>query len=324
MLVVRLPSRACSCAVLLLWAAGGAAQGQVSSRPGTASQPAASAGPVVLSAEALRIHRSGLLIDGHNDLPWQIRALAGGSFDNLDISQLQPRLQTDIPRLRAGGVGAQFWAVFVPSETPNPRRLALEQFELIHRMVRRYPETFALARSADDIVRIHREGRIACLIGVEGGHMLENSLETLREFYDLGARYLTLTHTQTNDWADSATDQPRHGGLAPFGEQVVREMNRLGMLVDISHVSFETMRDVLRISRAPVIASHSGAYAVAAHVRNLPDDVLRLIARNGGVVMVVFFSGYCHPEAARVLSEMSAARRELRARYPDESEFRQA
>jgi len=190
--------------------------------------------------------------------------------------------------------------------------------------VRRYPETFALARSADDIVRIHREGRIACLIGVEGGHMLENSLETLREFYDLGARYLTLTHTQTNDWADSATDQPRHGGLAPFGEQVVREMNRLGMLVDISHVSFETMRDVLRISRAPVIASHSGAYAVAAHVRNLPDDVLRLIARNGGVVMVVFFSGYCHPEAARVLSEMSAARRELRARYPDESEFRQA
>lgn len=284
-------------------------------------------GPIVMTAEGWRVHRAGLLIDGHNDLPWQIRTRADSSFDKLDIARPQPELQTDIPRLRQGGVGAQFWVVFVPTETVRARtatRGALEQFDLIHRMVKRYPDVFALALTADDVVRIRKQGKIASLIGVEGGHMIENSLDTLAKFHQLGARYLGLTHTVTIDWADSATDEPRNAGLSAFGEQVVLEMNRLGMLVDLAHVSAGTMRDALRVSKAPVIASHSGAYAVAPHSRNVPDDVLRTIARNGGVVMVVFFSGYIHPEGARVTATYFEEERALKAKYPDEKEFKQA
>jgi membrane dipeptidase len=283
--------------------------------------------PIVLTDEGLRIHRAGLLIDGHNDLPWQIRTRADSSFEKLDIAQPQPELQTDIPRLRQGGVGAQFWVVFVPTETlqtGTATRGALEQFELIHRMMKRYPDVFELARTADDVERIHRQGKIASLIGVEGGHMIENSLETLAKFHQLGARYMGLTHTVTIDWADSATDEPRNDGLSTFGEEVVLEMNRLGMLVDLAHVSADTMRDVLRVSKAPVIASHSGAYADAPHTRNVPDDVLRVIARNGGVVMVVFFSGYIHPEGARTMATYFEEERALQAKYPDEEEFKQA
>jgi membrane dipeptidase len=284
-------------------------------------------GAVVLTEEGLRIHRAGLLVDGHNDLPWQIRTLADSSFDKLDIALPQPQLQTDIPRLRRGGVGAQFWVVFVPTETlrtGTATRMALEQFDLIHRMVKRYSDVFELALTADDVVRIHKQGKIASLIGVEGGHMIENSLETLAEFHKLGARYMGLTHSETIDWADSATDEPRSGGLSAFGERVVLEMNRLGMLVDLAHVSADTMRDALRVSKAPVIASHSGAYAVAPHSRNVPDDVLRLIARNGGVVMVVFFSGYIDPEGARAMASYFEEERALKAKYPDEKEFEQA
>ncbi|MFQ5807230.1 MAG: dipeptidase [Phycisphaerae bacterium] len=284
-------------------------------------------GPVVLTEEGLRIHRAGLLIDGHNDLPWRIRELAGSSFDKVDIALPQSKLQTDIPRLRKGGVGAQFWVVFVPTETARTKtatRMALEQLDLIHRMVKRYPDVFEMAYTADDIVRIHKKGKIAALIGVEGGHMIENSLETLARFYQLGARYLGLTHSESIDWADSATDEPRSGGLSAFGERVVLEMNRLGMLVDIAHVSFDTMRDVLRVSKAPVIASHSSAYAVAAHVRNVPDDVLRMIARNGGVVMINFYSGYSHPEGARVMVNLFQVERELKAAHPDRKEFQKA
>lgn len=282
---------------------------------------------VELTDEALRIHRSAILIDGHNDLAWKIREKGESSFDALDISQPQPDLHTDIPRLLQGGVGAQFWAAWVPPETMRTggaTRIALEQIDLIHRMVRRYPDTFEMAYSADDVVRIHRNGKIASLIGIEGGHAIENSLGVLRMFYDLGVRYMTLTHTETTDWADAATDEARHGGLTPFGEDVVREMNRLGMLVDISHVSADTMRDVLRISRAPVIASHSSAYTVAPHPRNVPDDVLRLIANNGGVVMVNFFSGFVEPEAARTMQNIFQIMRELREQHPDEEEFQRA
>ncbi|HYT87725.1 MAG TPA: dipeptidase, partial [Gemmataceae bacterium] len=200
----------------------------------------------------------------------------------------------------------------------------LEQIDLIHRLVRAYPDTFEMAYTASDIVRIHKGGKIASLIGVEGGHSIDNSLGVLRTFYTLGVRYMTLTHSETLDWADSATDTARHNGLTPFGERVVLEMNRLGMLVDISHVSADTMRHTIKVSRAPVIASHSSAYALAEHARNVPDDVLRLVAKNGGVVMVNFFSGFVVPEGARAMKELFKVGRELREKYPNEKEFREA
>jgi len=276
-----------------------------------------------LDEQVARIHRAALLIDGHNDLPGQIREHGGGSFDVLDISRSQPALHTDIPRLRAGGVGGQFWSAYVPPhlhEEGGATRYALEQIDLIHRMAARYPDDFELAWGADDVERIHRSGKIACLVGVEGGHAIESSLGVLRMFERLGVRYITLTHADTHDWADSATDDPQHGGLSPFGEDVVREMNRLGILVDISHVSADAMRDVLRVSTAPVIASHSSAHAVAAHPRNVPDDVLEMIRDNGGVVMVNFFSGFVHPESARVMLKMFDVYREMRATYGDDEE----
>ena len=283
--------------------------------------------PVELTDKALRIHRSAILVDGHNDLPWKVRERAESPFDILDLAQPQPGLHTDIPRLRQGGIGAQFWVAWVPPETMREggaARIALEQIDLTRRMVGYYPDTFEMAYSADDVVRVHRKGKIASLIGLEGGHAIESSLGVLRMFYDLGVRYMTLTHTETIAWADSATDEARHGGLTPFGEDVVREMNRLGMLVDISHVSADAMRDALRVSRAPVIASHSSAYAIAPHPRNVPDDVLHLIARNGGVVMINFYSGFIDPEGARTTQRIFEVMRELREQYPNEEEFQEA
>ncbi|HUU83228.1 MAG TPA: P1 family peptidase [Phycisphaerae bacterium] len=282
---------------------------------------------VHLSEEALRIHRSAIVIDGHNDLPWRLRPDADSPSEELDLGQPQPRLQTDIPRLRAGGVGAVFWVAFAPPATARDgtaTETALTQLDLICRMVRRYPETFELAFTADDIVRIHGEGRIASLIGVEGGHAIEGSLDTLATFYKRGARYLGLTHSETIDWADSATDEPRHGGLSAFGEKVILEMNRLGMLVDLAHVSPDTMRDVLRVSKAPIIFSHSSAYAVAPHARNVPDDVLRAVARNDGVVMVNFFSGFIHPDGARMTATFFQEERVLKEKYPDPEDFEKA
>jgi membrane dipeptidase len=283
--------------------------------------------PIVLTDQAREIHGRALVIDGHNDLPWVMRTQADSSFEKIDISQPQPQLHTDIPRLRAGGVGAQFWSAYPPVSTiknRNATRYVLEQIDLIHRMARRYPDTFEMASTADDVERIHKEGKIACLIGVEGGHAIENSLGVLRVFYDLGVRYMTLTHADTIDWADAATDDPKHGGLSSFGEDVVRAMNDLGMLVDISHVSAETMKDALRVSRAPVIASHSSAYAIAAHPRNVPDDVLKLVAENGGVVMVNYFSAFVVPESARRMLSMFDVRRELREKHPEDADFARA
>ena len=277
---------------------------------------AAALPPIKLSDEALRIHREGLLIDGHNDLPWRLRSDFGASFDKCDIAKRHAagELQTDIPRLRQGGVGGQFWSVYVPAETAlagTALRDTLEQIDLVHQLVARYPDTFELALTADDIERIRGQGKIASLIGVEGGHSIQDSLGALRQLYRLGARYMTLTHSDTLSWADSATDDAKHGGLSPFGEEVVREMNRLGMLVDISHVSPETMQDALRVSRAPVIASHSSAYAIAQHARNVPDDVLELVAANGGVIMVNFFSGFVEPQSAKRMADMFAVRRQF-------------
>jgi membrane dipeptidase len=218
-------------------------------------------------------------------------------------------------------VGAQFWSVYAPTDTIADRRSAhyvMEQIDLVRRMIRRYPETFELALSADDVERIHKQGKIASLIGMEGGHAIENSLGLLRQFHALGARYMTLTHADTLDWADAATDDPKHGGLSPFGEEVVRTMNELGMLIDISHVSPDTMKDAIRVSQAPVIASHSSAYTIAKHVRNIPDDVLKLIKPNRGVIMVNYFSGFVVPGSAEMMSQMFNIRRDLKKKHGDD------
>jgi membrane dipeptidase len=243
------------------------------------------------------------LIDGHNDLPWEIRTRFGGSLASLDLSHStaglpvtegNAPLMTDIPRLRAGHVGAQFWSVWIPADTQGPAavQMTIEQIDLVKQICSRYPNDFAMAYTGADIVRVHKSGRIACLIGVEGGHQINNSLAVLRAYYDFGARYMTLTHSSNIAWADSATDAPVHHGLTIFGKEVVREMNRLGMLVDLSHVSADTMRAALAVTEAPVMFSHSSARALVDHSRDVPDDVLRTVAANGGVVMVNFYPGY--------------------------------
>ena len=248
-------------------------------------------------AAARRILERTPLIDGHNDLPWALRQQHGNDpyavdlTTNLDVST---ELHTDIPRLRAGGVGGQFWSVYVPASlTPvEAAKATFEQIDTVKRLVAAHPDVFELATTADDIERIHGAGRIASLIGMEGGYSIADSLGLLREFHDAGARYMTLTHSATTSWADSATDAPKWGGLNAFGEEVVREMNRLGMMVDLSHVSEETMLDAMRVSEAPVIFSHSSARAVTAHPRNVPDSVLRMLPEDGGVVMVTFVPGF--------------------------------
>jgi membrane dipeptidase len=234
--------------------------------------------------------RDSPLIDGHNDLPIALRERAGLRTSSVDLRRPVGGVDTDIPRLREGCVGGQFWSVWVPADLPEPQalRMALEQLDIVERMAGSYPETFALATSAADVGRVFRSGRIASLIGVEGGSMMASSLPVLRQLYARGARYMTLTHWLTTRWADAATDTPRHGGLTRFGVEVVREMNRLGMLVDLSHVAPSTMSAALDAAEAPVIFSHSGARAVADHPRNVPDDILRRVSANGGVVMAVF------------------------------------
>ena len=281
--------------------------------------------PVVVTEKALEIHRSGFVFDGHNDLPWAIRTNGSSSFKKVDISKPQPRFHTDIDRLRKGNVGAQFWSVYVPSSTMKKGTSltdTVQQIDLVKKMVERYPETFHLALTYEDILEARKAGKIASLIGIEGGHSIENSIQNLRRLFKRGARYMTLTHSDTLDWADSATDEPRHDGLSLFGEEIVREMNRLGMLVDISHVSPATMKDTLATSQAPVIFSHSSARAVADHVRNVPDEILKLTRKNRGVVMVNFFSGFIEPESARRMSAMFDVIRDLKSRFPDEDEYR--
>ena len=233
------------------------------------------------------------LIDGHNDLPGELREKYGSRVDMLaaGTDRLPQPMMTDMERLRAGRVGGQFWSVYIPASVTGPEaiKMTVEQIDVTRRMIDAYPDNLQLSLTADDIVRVHRHGRVASLIGMEGAHQIGDSMAALRRFYDLGVRYMTLTHNKTNTVADSGTDEPRHGGLSPFGEQVVAEMNRLGMLLDLSHVSPDTAKDALRITRAPVIFSHSNASGVADHPRNVPDDVLRLLPANGGVVMVNFY-----------------------------------
>ncbi|MEV0604466.1 dipeptidase [Streptomyces sp. NPDC050315] len=240
------------------------------------------------------------VVDGHNDLPWALREQVTYDLDQRDIATDQSaHLHTDIPRLRAGGVGAQFWSVYVRSDYDGDRAVSatLEQVDCVAQLIDRYPGDLRRALTADDMEAARAEGKIASLMGAEGGHSIHCSLATLRALYALGVRYMTLTHNDTIAWADSATDEPRHGGLTAFGEEVVREMNRLGMLVDLSHVSADTMRDALRVTEAPVVFSHSSARAVCDHPRNIPDDVLAQLPANGGVAMVTFVPKFVLPGA---------------------------
>ncbi len=268
-------------------------------------------------AQAREILRRVPLIDGHNDLPEALRRRVDLRISEVDLSRPVPDLMTDIPRLRAGGVGGQFWSVWVPASLPEGEatRRAFEQLDIVKRLVAAYPEAFELAGTADDVERIFADGRIASLIGLEGGSMIGSSLAVLRQFYALGVRYMTLTHWLTNRWADAATDPPQHGGLTPFGVEVVHEMNRLGMLVDLSHVSPATMAAALDASEAPVVFSHSGAWSVTEHPRNVPDEILGRVRTNGGVVMAVFLSIFVSKEVAdhdRATDEVVAAARAAR------------
>jgi membrane dipeptidase len=243
------------------------------------------------------------LIDGHNDLPWEIRDRFKNKLSGLDLKQDTSKipppegavaLMTDIPRMRAGHMGGQFWSVWIPVNTPGPEavQMTLEQIDLTKQMVNAYPTDLEMAYTAADIRRIHKAGRVASLIGIEGGHQINASLQVLRQMYDAGARYMTLTHSSNTPWADSATDAPKNQGLSAFGREVVKEMNRIGMVIDLSHVSAETMTATLAISAAPVIFSHSSARALCDHPRDVDDEVLKLVAKNGGIVMVNFYNGY--------------------------------
>ncbi|HLS40502.1 MAG TPA: dipeptidase [Ornithinicoccus sp.] len=242
--------------------------------------------------------RSHPLVDGHNDLPWEARKRASYDWDQLDIAGPTPT-HTDLPRLRRGCVGGQFWSVFVPSSLPRDEAViqTLEQVDAVHAMVARYADQLALAGTADEVEAVFASGRIASLMGAEGGHSIGGSLGVLRVLHRLGVRYLTLTHNDNTPWADSATDEPVHGGLTDFGREVVREMNRIGMLVDLSHVSEETMDDALDTTSAPVIFSHSSARALCSSPRNVPDRVLERLRGNGGVCMAVFAEQFVSQEA---------------------------
>lgn len=247
-----------------------------------------------------RILAQAPVFDGHNDVAWALRTQVRGDLDARDLAVHQPTLHTDIPRLRAGGVGAQFFSVYVPGTLSGGAAVAatLEQIDTVARIVARYPETFVAARTADEVRRIIAGGRIAALLGAEGGHSIDSSLGVLRALRQLGVAYLTLTHNQNVPWADSATDAPAVGGLSPFGREVVTEMNRIGMLVDCSHVAPETMRAALDVSRAPIIFSHSSCRALVDHVRDVPDDVLARLAGNGGVVMLTFVPDFVSSDCA--------------------------
>lgn len=270
-----------------------------------------------MSLERARgIHASLPVVDGHNDLPWAIRLYHDG-LDDADTTGPLPMRHTDTARLIEGGVGGQFWSVFVPAWTKEPFEVTNEQIDLVAAMSERDPR-LDLVRTAAEVRAARSAGRVGGLLGAEGGHAIENSLDKLRALADRGLRYMTLTHGDTLDWADSATDEHRHGGLTEFGREIVAEMNRLGVLVDISHVSADTMRDAIGASTVPVIASHSNAYALAPHPRNVPDDVLRTVGETGGVVMVNFYPGFVNREAAARSVEMFAEGRALMAELGDE------
>ena len=271
---------------------------------------------------ARRLLKSAPIIDGHNDLPWEVRtfAQAPGDVSAYDLTKRTPG-HTDLARLKEGGVGGQFWSIYIPGEIRDSgyARVQLEQFDIARRIIARYPDDLQLALTAADAEAAMRRGRVASFLGMEGGHAIENSLGALRAYYDLGARYMTLTHNVTLDWADAAQDSVKHQGLTPFGEEVVREMNRLGMLVDLSHVSPGTMSDALNVTEAPVIFSHSSARALANVPRNVPDSILARLPRNGGVVMVTFVGGFLTTEPGDSMNAWRPHLRQLMDSAPDDS-----
>ena len=273
-------------------------------------------------ARAKRILRETPLIDGHNDLPWRIRedSVARGNVDAYDLRKRTPG-HTDLDRLKKGMVGAQFWSVYTPGEYRDSgyARVQLEQIDIARRVIAKYPDRLALALSAADIRRDFKQGKIGSLLGLEGGHAIENSLGALRVYYDLGVRYMTLTHNVTLDWADAALDSAKHKGLTPFGDSVVREMNRLGMLVDLSHVSPGTMSAALNVTRAPVIFSHSGARALVDVPRNVPDSILRRVTTNGGIVMVPFVTGFVSPAVLLYNESTRPVMTDLQAKYGNDT-----
>ena len=286
--------------------------------------PSAAQQPAPELERARRILREAPIFDGHNDLPSRILQELDGDPRGVDLSQPQPRFHTDLVRLRNGGVGAQFWSAYVSMDsipTGADLRQALRQVDVVHRLIEAYPEQLVLARSAADVERAWREGKIASLIGLEGGHAIQHTLAAVRMFGRLGVRYITLTHNATSSWADAAMDYPRHRGLSEFGEEVIREMNRAGILVDLAHVSPETMHDAIRVSRAPVIFSHSSARALVDQPRNVPDDVLRALVPNGGVVMVSFVPEFTAPDAMAYQARHDSAVEALRAELDDGAEI---
>ena len=266
-----------------------------------------------------RILKKTPLIDGHNDLPWALREDFKLSVEGLEsgTNQRKPPLMTDMARLRAGRVGGQFWSVYISGTVTGDEaiRITIEQIDTARRLIDAYPQHLELASSADDMVRIHRAGRIGSLLGIEGGRQIGGSMAALRQFYDLGVRYMTLTHNQTTEWADAGTDEPKYEGLNPFGLAVVKEMNRLGMLIDLSHVAPATLKDAIAASRAPVIFSHSNAHGLNPHPRNVPDDVLQLLPANGGVVMLTFVPGFLSPDVWAWSREQSAEEARLKSLY---------
>ena len=286
----------------------------------------AQSGDAALLTRARALHKQVPLIDGHNDYPWEVRQKAGRDLARLDIASSQPAIHTDIARLKTGGVGGQFWSVYTPSDFAGQTAVTatLEQIDIVHRMMKKYPETFELALTADDIERVFKKGKIASLIGMEGGHSIDNSLASLRMFHQLGARYMTLTHSRNTDWADSGTDTPKHNGLNAFGEEVIREMNWLGMLVDLSHVSPDTMKDAIAVAAAPVIFSHSSARGVNDVPRNVPDDVLQLLPKNGGVVMVTFVPGFLSPKVTAWNKLQTGETNRLLQQHPNDESARKA
>ena len=285
-----------------------------------AGHAAAQADTARLLERARAIHRAVPMIDTHNDLPGVLREMANNDLSKLNPELPQPTLDTDFPRMKQGLVGGQFWAAYVPASfvKAGGATYALEQIDVIRRMAAQSP-SLSFARTAADIERIHRAGRIASLIGIEGGYAIENSLANIRMFAELGVRYMTLTHGGNTAWADAATDAPVHGGLTRFGEAVVREMNRSGMMVDISHVSDGTMSAAIRVSDAPVIFSHSSARALADHPRNVPDSILKLLKKNGGIVMVNVFPGFVNQVAAKQAQGALEKERDFGAMYPNDA-----
>ncbi len=267
--------------------------------------------------------RDAPLVDGHNDLLWELRTAHEQEGVEPDVGEPTPRFHTDLPRLEEGGLRAQFWSVYVPSDLIDPHAavtMTLEQIDRLHRLVRHHPDRLELARTADDVQRIATAGRVASMIGVEGGQSIGGSLGALRILAELGSGYLTLTHNEDTPWADSGTGERRHGGLTTFGEEVVLELNRLGVLVDLSHTSDDVMRQAIEVSRAPVIFSHSNARALCDVPRNVPDDVIELVGRAGGVIMATFVPWFLTPEGAKANEAEWEETRRLRAEHPDDPE----